>query len=215
MVTKEQWDRIFLNVMPVVSTAIGTLSVGLATMALLRGSVSQRAYYLNGQYLVNVRYGQWQDILDFVQPDDPDVLSIYREIGPNSWELYDFVCRSINYRRDIGEVWQFPSEIIASGKGDCEDTSILLVSLLNNFTYSHVALGCYQGYGHAWCDLNGRILETTFTQARLVADPGNYQTFALFNEREVIELWPGALGEIFELERDELLKLNLITKAIV
>ncbi|GAJ12713.1 unnamed protein product, partial [marine sediment metagenome] len=74
--------------------------------------------------------------------------------------------------------------------------------------------GSFGNYGHAWCQLNGQILETTYTRARVVSDLEDYCPHCLFNEQEVIELWPGALGEVFELQRDEATKLNLMAEAV-
>jgi len=123
------------------------------------------------------------------------------------------VCRNISYRLDVGEFWQVPSETLR-GYGDCEDTSILLTSLLRNFTNAHVAVGEYQGYGHAWCQWAGQILETTYTFARVVPDPQDYYPYLYFDDREVIELWPGALEEIFALRHDEVTKLDLMAAAL-
>jgi len=188
----------------------------LGTMALLLSRPSgQRVYYQDGQYLVNVRYGQWHDLRDFIQPSNPDVLAVYYGIGPDSWALYDFVCRNIDYRRDIGEFWQTPSETLVSEMGDCEDTSILLTSLLRYVGIdAHTAIGEYLGYGHAWTAQNGFIYETTYTRARPIADPQNYCPYCMFSESEVIELWPGALSEVFGLNRNEAAKLNLIAQAL-
>ena len=211
----EEWDQAFLHTLPVVSLGIGVLSTVMGIMSLRSRSLAQRVSYEDGQYLVSVRYpGQWRDIREFVQPDNPDVIAIYSEIGPDAWALYDFVARNISYRLDVGEFFLFPSETLAREKGDCEDTSILLTSLLRNFTDAHVALGTLQGLGHAWVAYGGDILETTYTSARPVPDPEDYVAFVLFNEREVIELWPGALGEVFELGRDEVTKLNLMARAL-
>jgi len=184
-------------------------TLGLA--ALLRSS--QRVYYDGGRYLVSVRWGQRYDLREFVQPDNPDVVESYSQIGPDVWGCLDFVCRNIDYTRDIGEHWQFPSETLR-GAGDCEDTSILLASLLNNFTSAYVVLGAYQGYGHAWCQLDGQILESTYTQARPVTDLGNYEPLVLFNNVEVHELYPGALIDVFTRRRNEATKLNLMAGAI-
>ncbi len=216
MITEEEWDRLFDRLMPLFSVGIGGLSIALTIMALTRSSpLGQRVYYQDGQYLVSVRYpGQWQDLRDFIQPSSPDILAVYSEIGPDYWALYDFVCRNIDYRRDIGEFWQTPSETLARTLGDCEDTSLVLCSLLRNTIDAHVALGSFQGYGHAWCQLNGEILETTYTSARPVSDPQDYFPYCMFNESEVSELWPGALGEVFHLSRDEATKLNLIAQAL-
>ncbi len=172
-----------------------------------------RVYYQDGCYLVSVRYGDWHDLREFVQPDNPDVLAVYSQYGPDYWSLYDFVCRNIDYRRDIGEFWLTPGETL-QGYGDCEDTSILLTSLLRNFTNAYVVLGSLGGYGHAWCHHNGGILETTYTRAQRVINPAQYCPYLYFNDAEVVELWPGALGEVFELGRDEATKLNLMAKAL-
>lgn len=185
----------------------------LGTLIPLSRSPSQRVYYQDGQCLVNVRYGDWHDLREFVQPSNPNVLAIYSEIGPDSWALYDFVCREIDYRRDVGEFWQLPSETLR-GSGDCEDTSLLLCSFLRRFSDAHVVLGSFQGYGHAWCNHMGQIMETTYTRAMPVSDPEDYCPYCLFNEREVIELWPGALGEIFDLRWDEAIKLGLMAEVI-
>jgi len=215
LITEKEWNQAFEHIVPTVSLAVGTLSVVLATMALSRAALAQRGYHLDGQYLVSVRYpGQWHDLREFVQPENPDVLAIYSQIGPNPWALYNFVCRNISYRRDIGEFWQFPSETVKRGNGDCEDSAILTCSLLKNFNDGYVALGDYQGYGHAWCQLGGQILETTYTRARPVPDPEHYIPFVLFDDQDVIELWPGALEDIFSLRRNEGVKLNLMAEAI-
>ncbi|MBA7619435.1 hypothetical protein ES703_26774 [subsurface metagenome] len=214
--TEEEWDRLFERLTPVISIGIGSLSLVIGAMAAMRaGPLGRRVFPQNGSHLVSVRYpGQWHDIREFVQPDNPDIQAIYAEIGPDCWALYDFVCREIDYRRDIGEFWLTPSETLASRRADCEDTSLLLCSLLRCFSDAHVALGEYQGYGHAWCDHMGQTLETTYTRAMPVSDPEDYCPYCLFNEREVIELWPGALGEVFELGRDEAKKLNLMAEAV-
>ena len=196
-----------LPILGVSTAAIVAFAVLVRTFAF-----SRRVYAQDGQYLVSVRYpGQWHDLREFVQPNNPDIIATLSQIGPDPWSLYDFVCRNIDYRRDIGEFWQTPSETLISKRGDCEDTSFLLCSLLQN---AHVALGSYRGYGHAWCEHQVQLMETTFTSARPVPDPENYCPYVFFNDQEVIELWPGALSEVFELTRDEPTKLNLMAKVV-
>ncbi|MBA7701011.1 hypothetical protein ES703_109738 [subsurface metagenome] len=181
-----------------------------------------RRIYQDGQYLVSVRYlGQWHDLREFVQPGNPDVLAVYSQIGqPDPWALYDFVCRHVAYRRDWGEFFQWPSETIATRRGDCEDCAILLTSLIRagGVPNCYVALGSLGNslgnYGHAWCQLNGQILETTFTEARPVSNPQDYCPYVIFNDQEVVELWPGAMAEIFKLARDEATKLSLMARVL-
>jgi len=210
MTVKE--EEVLKGLLPVVG--IGTVIV--VAIGLLGRAFTGRRIYQDGQYLVSVRYpGQRHDLREFVQPDNPDVIAVYSQYGPDYWSLYDFVCRNIDYRRDWGEFWQTPSETLR-GAGDCEDTSILLTSLMRagGIPNAYVALGEYHGYGHAWCQYAGLTLETTYTSARPVPDPQDYCPYVCFNDQEVVELWPGALGEVFELGRDEAAKLNLIVKAL-
>lgn len=201
---------------PILGVGIGVLSVAVTIMALSRtGSLGRRFVYQDGQYLVSVRRGQMYDLRDFVQPDNPDVVALYSEIGPDAWALYDWVARNISYRLDIGEMFFFPSETLARGAGDCEDTAILITSLVRaGGDDCHVALGTLRGLGHAWVVHRGEILETTFTSARPTPDPEAYELMVMFNDTEVIELWPGALGELFGLARDEATKLNLMARAV-
>lgn len=212
MTTTEEWDRVFMRALPVVSTSLGAISIALGILAFRSGSMASRAYYHDSQYLISVRYpGQWNDIRDFVQPTNPDVVAIYRQYGPDYWALFDFVCRNVDYRREIGEFWRTPGETLR-GQGDCEDTSILLTSLIRagGTPDVYVAVGTYQDYGHAWCQYRGEILESTFTWARPVSDLEHYETYCLFNDQEVVELWEGALAEALAVPRGEAAKLSLM-----
>jgi hypothetical protein len=75
------------------------------------------------------------------------------------------------------ERWQTPGETYAIGRGDCEDTSILLAdALLSAGHEAKVAIGRNQKVGeHAWCvvKLNGEqyLLETTGGKPRDKALP--------------------------------------------
>lgn len=202
--------------MPTASLTVGILSVVLATIALTRPrTLAQRVYYEDGQYLVSVRYGQWHDLREFVTPEDPAVLAVCSQVGQDAWQLFDFVCREISYRSDIGEFWQLPFETLARQRGDCDDSAILLTSLLRAGRMSaYAVLGDYQGYGHAWCEHRGQLMETTFTSARPVPDPQDYTPLVLFDDQEVIELYPGALQEVLSLRRDEATKLNLMARVL-
>jgi len=178
-------------------------------------SLSQRVFYEGDQYLVSVRYGAWHDLREFITPDDPAVLAVYPQGGQDTWQLFDFVCREIDYRHDTGEFWQLARETLIRRRGDCEDSTLLFVSLAQNLDRNVWAvLGDYRGYGHAWGDKNGFIYETTYTSARLVPDPQHYTPFVFFNDQEVREIWPGALEELFALRRDEATKLNLMAEAV-
>lgn len=207
-----EWAEAARSIIPLFSLAVATAAFSLQFQRL---SITGKVRYQDSGYLVAVRRpGEWYDIRDFVQPYSPEVQRIYGWIGPSVEGCLDFVCQNISYRKDVGEYWQFPVETLARGIGDCEDTSVLLTSLLRNFTDACVVLGNYSGYGHAWVETGHTVLESTYTQARRVADAHNYQPFCYFNDVQVVELYPGALQEVFQIKRDEAAKLNLIAREL-
>lgn len=213
--TKEEWDQLFFTVMPMASLALGVVSIALGTRAAFKKKAAEQPVSGNGaRHLFDVRYGELHDPREFVTPNDPSVQRIYRQVGPDAWVLFDWVCRSLNYIPDTGEWWRYPRETVRLGGGDCEDTSNLLCSLLKISNDGHTVLGSYRGYGHAWGNQGGQIFETTYTYARQVPDPWNYCAYAMFDDLDLIELWPGALDEIFALERNEPAKLALMASAL-
>jgi hypothetical protein len=135
-----------------------------------------------------------------------------------AFKLWDWVCRHVSYRSDDGEYWYFPNEVLSEAKptGDCDDTANLLTSMLRAAGFNaYTVAGSYRGFGHAWTELDGEILETTYTYAHPVADPQNYRAYAKFNDQEVIEMWPGALSNLFQLAHNECKKLTLMAGAQV
>ena len=190
----------------------GTCFAVIGLVVSRRVQASIRVRYADGRYLVAVRYpGVWHEIREFVQPFSPSVVGAQADI----WDCLDWVCRNISYLEDVGEFWQLSSETLTKKEGDCEDSAILLTSMLRGFTNAYVVLGNYQGYGHAWvASEEGEILETTYTRATIVPDPENYCPYVYFSDQEVIEMWPGALREVFELRRHEAAKLNLMASAL-
>lgn len=118
-----------------------------------------------------------------------------REAGTfdlRAWRIWDFVARSVEYITDkkaygLEDFWLFPEETLTLRRGDCEDTSFLLATLMLASGISEhcvrVALGKVltpQGsYGHAWVVYQNEtgqwcLLESTLDSvpSRLVpADP--------------------------------------------
>lgn len=133
-----------------------------------------------------------------------------------AYSLWDWVCRNVNYRSDNGEYWETPDEVLAIRAGDCDGTALLLASLLRRH-YSpdrvYAAVGSYRGYGHMWVEFDGEILETTYNSARPVTDPYQYRAYTKFNDEEIIEMWPGAMSQLFQLAHNECQKLTLMAEA--
>jgi len=143
---------------------------------------------------------------------------------------WDYVCRHVNYPpsafpdyhkleaflRSIGpwtkpllvytdyEIWHTPSETLWMGWGDCEDTAILLVSLLRKILPADrvfVAIGLWNTMGHGWPVVyrngQGYILESTFSEALSspweVPEGDPYKPWFAFNDQEVRGDIPGFL----------------------
>jgi hypothetical protein len=174
---------------------------------------NRRVRQMDGLYFVAVRNpGEWHEVREFVQPSNPQVVKELLNCRHDYWSCLDWVCRNIQYRIDVGEFWQFPAETLLRGYGDCDDSSILLTSMLRSFQNAYCVLGTYCGFGHAWVTPGtNEILETTYTYARVVLDPGNYKPYILFNDEEVIEIWPGALLDIYSAKRNDCRKLLLMS----
>lgn len=169
------------------------------------------------------------------------------------WRCWDWVCREIKYpplpypdyhreeaflrgsslpwlgfmrikRSTKYEFWQFPFETIDHRLGDCEDTSILLCSLLRNPLPAdkvHVAVGTYAGYGHGWIRLvkDGEkyVIETTLNKAfpdgpYQVIEAHPYRPLLYFNDKQAFEV-NGGLAELGGALREDVVKLQLITEA--
>ena len=103
---------------------------------------------------------------EFITPYDPVIVSKANELKKEAEMrkieplvvIFNFVSVKIKYIKDkrfhgYEEYWTFPRETLRYGRGDCEDTSFLLTSLLIasgiDKRYVRVVLGSYKGYGHA------------------------------------------------------------------
>jgi predicted transglutaminase-like cysteine proteinase len=100
----------------------------------------------------------------YVTPNDPIIKQKADQICTNDFipdiiEIKDWVANHITYRYDSEvhgqeEYYQLPRETLRLGAGDCEDFSILFVSLIRAKGYSANRAFCVVGYnpsgGHAW-----------------------------------------------------------------
>lgn len=112
----------------------------------------------------------------YITPRDPIVKNTVASIIENKFFLYpgwmaikDWIANNIEYSSDNdrhgGEYWQLPRETIQSGHGDCEDFSILMVSLLRADGWSidkvYAVVGkpkTSDGFWHVWVRLNVDII---------------------------------------------------------
>lgn len=107
-----------------------------------------------------------------ITPNDPIVKNTVDSIMRDKFPLYpgwmaikDWIASNIEYSYDNGDHWKLPRETIQSGYGDCEDYSILMVSMLRAAGWSvneaYVVIGkpkSGSGGWHAWVRLNVDII---------------------------------------------------------
>lgn len=100
---------------------------------------------------VPCRYGAYVWLGSFVTPDDPAVVTVAEAVRERAergslspaYHALRWVQSNISYVEDIeahGEEdwWQLPCETLRLGAGDCEDQSLLLVSILKALGYDAV-----------------------------------------------------------------------------
>lgn len=190
--------------------------------------------------IIHRRYGEWLDVRQLVQPHDFMVGRVVDRLksdghhtirgawnwvldhiryppGPPMWEdlhiEYRFtwgvlpIPRFASVSRDF---WQYPSETLAAGMGDCKDSAILLCSMLRHVMGSgqvFVSVGRYRGnghdFGHAWVSIRDEqgwgVLDTTLTgpvpaRARVYEyDGGPYVPVFRFNDQTTLRVSGQAL----------------------
>jgi transglutaminase-like putative cysteine protease len=114
------------------------------------------------------------------------------------------------------DYWQMPAETLAERTGDCEDSSMLLCSILRARLSPEevfVTIGMWQGYGHAWATVvrNGRdsVLETTrAAQEPLKPEGPPYVPYVRFNDAAFREVRRGLLEGVRPRYRVEVGRLK-------
>lgn len=146
--------------------------------------------------LADVRYdGIHHPIRALVQPDAPEVREIARVLVQADdfiQATHEFVNSFTSYRREIGDYWTTPDEMLSARAGDCDDSSILLCSLLRNYIPPEkvfVAIGVWaqdgRPDGHAWViaqaeDGSDMVIESTASPFKSLR--GKYTLSAMFND---------------------------------
>ena len=92
---REDWNNVYFIVIPLIGIAISAIGVAISVMTLRRGEAGvgslepptgvavdiPRVHYQDGQILLSVRNpGEWQEIREFVRPNDPWVRQIVRQL---------------------------------------------------------------------------------------------------------------------------------------
>jgi hypothetical protein len=133
-----------------------TISTELEGLKEQENLVAQSYSDMRGQ--INYRMGFGDISPSFITPDDPEISALVQEIteGYSEKELwqdygriYQWTMRNIVYSLDSrtpllpenmngklewgGDFWRFPIETLNDRTGDCEDTALLLTSMMLNY----------------------------------------------------------------------------------
>ncbi len=146
--------------------------------------------------LANVRWdGRYHSIRALVQPHDPDVMELAQILHgtPDFIEAcHAFVHAFTTYQEEVGDYWRTPAESMDQKAIDCDDSAILLCSLLRNYlppdqVFCSVGIWAKRGKsgGHMWVTVKefgkpARLLESTGPSTR--EPSGVYHLSALFND---------------------------------
>ncbi|MBL7051016.1 transglutaminase domain-containing protein [Candidatus Woesearchaeota archaeon] len=123
-------------------------------------------YPISDKVLYRARNNMVYDVRDFIQPDNPILKGVVEKEGLDSSSLDEiayncmkWVQRNIKYTPDPqfteeDEEWLMPTETVQTGKGDCEDGTNLIVSLMRNagvpaYRVKNVCGEVDEG-GHSW-----------------------------------------------------------------
>jgi len=134
------------------------------------------------------RDGQLYSLRSFVTPDEPlikDLAAILYQGGNFVKDAQDFVHSEVKYKSERGDFWQMPVETLEKGVGDCEDSSLLLASLLLCYLPPedvYVVAGDWKGDGHCWVLADWHLVESTRSSKRPVKEK-DYSPVAFFNDQ--------------------------------
>jgi hypothetical protein len=170
--------------------------------------------------LANVRYdNRFHSIRSLVQPFDPDVVELAGILhgAPDFIEAsHAFVHSFTYYQEEVGDYWRTPRESMDQKGIDCDDSAILLCSLLRNYIPANQVF-CAVGMwvkggnrgGHMWVDVREpgkprQILESTAASDRMPY--GLYEVSALFND-EYTFATPRGLKEFGLIPTEDVVKM--------
>ncbi len=137
--------------------------------------------------------GHFRYVNDFMERTRPPSMAPGTDPLDVMMTLWQTAVNRVAYVKDEEgqDAWQTPLETLKRATGDCEDSSLLLTDwLIASGIRARVALGKYQGEGHAWCvaqvDGSDYLLESTNRTPDInnlpVVNPGDgYEPDTLFD----------------------------------
>ena len=166
------------------------------------------SYYVGQSHKIS----NYRDYLNFVTVDEPALIDIANILHNISLEKdfdqlhqIDFLIsfsQSLKYSEDnitagVGEYPRYPIETLVEQTGDCEDTSALLISLVEilGFNASIILIpDAWEGYGHAAVGIN----VTGATGVHYILNEGESNEISYYYAETTAPGW--RLGEMPDLE---------------
>jgi len=166
------------------------------------------SYYISQSHKIS----KYSDYLNFVTVDEPALIdiayilhNISKEENFDSEEEINFILsfsQSLKYSEDnitagVGEYPRYPIETLVDQTGDCEDTSALLISLVEilGFNASIILIPeAWEGYGHAAVGIN----VTGATGVHYILNEGKSNEISYYYAETTAPGW--RLGEMPDLE---------------
>jgi hypothetical protein len=177
--------------------------------------------------LANVRYdNRFHSIRNLVQPYDPEVVKVaalMHQTGDFIRACHEFVHAFTTYEMEVGDYWRTPAESLALRRIDCDDSAILLCSLLRRylpadqvFCAAGIWINPKERGGHMWVRVNlpgeePQILEST--GAHNMSAYGTYEISILFND-EYAFATPRGLKEFGLIPTEDVIKSLVVAGAI-
>lgn len=182
---------------------------------------------------VTKRYGQDElDVREFIRPHTLMVRRLMRQLsGLTERQLWAWVVQHIQYpwgnsleedfhqearyvTRDgrfrfvnqTRDFWNYPSETLRDREGDCDDSAILLTSMLRYKLSANdvfCTIGTYATYGHMWVSVKRpwgwEVFETTMPRMlgknQYIREEGPYKPIIRFNDQLAFRVGAGAIPE--------------------
>lgn len=140
---------------------VGAIGVGLATGILAASKIKEKQNidlftgFERTEIVAPVRgTAERYPLRSFVIPQDviPEAQQFQRDtIADSIVAAWQGTIDRVLYWQDYGEFFKYPRETWDSRLGDCEDSAILLTSIIRNYMqHVYVAIGFFLSYGHSW-----------------------------------------------------------------
>ena len=166
------------------------------------------SYYTNQDHSIK----EYEDYIHFVTKDEEAVIEIGKHLREIATEkefdnltevnfIMSFV-QALKYSEDnltagVGEYPRYPIETLVEQTGDCEDTSALLISILESVGYETVMIlipEAWEDYGHAAVGVNVTGAEGIY----YILNEGKYNQIGYYYAETTAPGWK--LGEVPDLD---------------